>query len=66
MEKAARTPRTAPVDLPEEAVSVFEQLRAWRATAAKEQGVPAYVQTLPSRDGTDGFFIARLRRVGSA
>ena len=35
--------RTAPVDLPEEAVSVFEQLRAWRAAAAKEQGVPAYV-----------------------
>jgi ATP-dependent DNA helicase RecQ len=22
---------------------VFEQLRAWRAAAAKEQGVPAYV-----------------------
>jgi ATP-dependent DNA helicase RecQ len=43
MEKAARTRHTAPVDLPEEAVSVFEQLRAWRATAAKEQGVPAYV-----------------------
>jgi len=42
-EKPARTRRTAPVDLPEEAVSVFEQLRAWRATAAKEQGVPAYV-----------------------
>ncbi|MEA2310082.1 MAG: rRNA (cytosine967-C5)-methyltransferase [Solirubrobacteraceae bacterium] len=25
-------------------------------------GVPAYVQTLPHRDATDGFFIARLRR----
>jgi ATP-dependent DNA helicase RecQ len=43
MEKTVKTRRAAPVDLPEEAVSVFEQLRAWRATAAKEQGVPAYV-----------------------
>jgi len=28
--------------------------------------VPAFLQTLPSRDGTDGFFIARLRRSESA
>jgi 16S rRNA (cytosine967-C5)-methyltransferase len=28
--------------------------------------VPAFAQTLPSRDGTDGFFIARLRRAGSS
>ncbi|MFD7224388.1 DNA helicase RecQ [Streptomyces sp. NPDC056641] len=35
--------RSAPVDLPEEAVPVFETLRAWRAASAKEQGVPAYV-----------------------
>jgi ATP-dependent DNA helicase RecQ len=40
-EKAAQ--RAAPVDLPEAAVPVFEQLRAWRATTAKEQGMPAYV-----------------------
>lgn len=33
----------AAVDLPEEAVPVFERLRAWRAATAKEQGVPAYV-----------------------
>ncbi|WP_436771521.1 DNA helicase RecQ [Yinghuangia sp. YIM S09857] len=33
----------AVVDLPEEAVPVFERLRAWRAATAKEQGVPAYV-----------------------
>ncbi|MEU3448072.1 DNA helicase RecQ [Streptomyces thermolilacinus] len=33
----------APVDLPEEALPVFERLRAWRAATAKEQGVPAYV-----------------------
>ncbi|WP_058046724.1 DNA helicase RecQ [Streptomyces roseifaciens] len=35
--------RAAPVDLPAEAVPVFEALRAWRAATAKEQGVPAYV-----------------------
>ncbi|GGU25779.1 DNA helicase RecQ [Streptomyces lavendofoliae] len=30
-------------DLPEEALPLFERLRAWRAATAKEQGVPAYV-----------------------
>ena len=34
---------TAPADLPEADAAVFEQLRAWRAAAAKEQGMPAYV-----------------------
>ncbi|MFC7310057.1 DNA helicase RecQ [Streptomyces monticola] len=33
----------APVDLPEEALPLFEALRAWRAEQAREQGVPAYV-----------------------
>jgi len=33
----------AAAGLPEAATAVFEQLRAWRAAAAKEQGVPAYV-----------------------
>lgn len=45
--KAARTRQgrgsKATVDLPDEAVPVFESLRRWRAEAAKEQGVPAYV-----------------------
>ncbi|MDX3852687.1 DNA helicase RecQ [Streptomyces sp. AK02-01A] len=41
-EKTAKQ-RSAPVDLPAEAVPVFETLRAWRAATAKEQGVPAYV-----------------------
>jgi ATP-dependent DNA helicase RecQ len=42
--KPARSSKAAAVvDLPAEAVPVFEQLRAWRAAAAKEQGVPAYV-----------------------
>lgn len=35
--------RAAPVELPEAALPVFEELRAWRAATAKEQGVPAYV-----------------------
>jgi ATP-dependent DNA helicase RecQ len=30
-------------ELSGEAASLFERLRAWRAAAAKEQGVPAYV-----------------------
>jgi ATP-dependent DNA helicase RecQ len=46
-----RTPRPAPArsrgadvaELPEPAAAAFEQLRAWRATTAKEQGMPAYV-----------------------
>jgi ATP-dependent DNA helicase RecQ len=42
-EKATAARRAAPVELPEEAVAVFEKLRTWRAAAAKEQGVPAYV-----------------------
>ncbi|NUU21867.1 MAG: DNA helicase RecQ [Streptomycetaceae bacterium] len=52
-ERPARAPKSAsggksggkaaPVDLPEEALPVFERLRAWRAATAREQGVPAYV-----------------------
>jgi ATP-dependent DNA helicase RecQ len=41
--KAARARRAAAPDLPPGAAEVFEQLRAWRAATAKEQGVPAYV-----------------------
>jgi ATP-dependent DNA helicase RecQ len=41
--KAAKAGRVAAADLPEEAVPVFERLRAWRAATAKEQAVPAYV-----------------------
>ncbi|MCO5974999.1 DNA helicase RecQ [Actinoallomurus sp. WRP6H-15] len=41
--KAAKAGRAAAADLPEEALPVFERLRAWRAATAKEQGVPAYV-----------------------
>ncbi|MER5782769.1 DNA helicase RecQ [Streptomyces mobaraensis] len=35
--------RAAVAELPSAAVPVFEELRAWRAATAKEQGVPAYV-----------------------
>ena len=41
--KAARTAAAAPADFPAEAAPVFELLRTWRATVAKEQGMPAYV-----------------------
>ena len=47
--KAAKAARAAkprggePGDLPAEAAGLFEQLRAWRAGVAKEQGLPAYV-----------------------
>src|SRR4029453_1100448 len=40
--RRAPAPRST-VDLPAEAGSLFERLRAWRAATAKEQGVPAYV-----------------------
>ena len=39
---AAAAPAAA-VDLSEADAAVFERLRAWRADAAREQGVPAYV-----------------------
>jgi ATP-dependent DNA helicase RecQ len=49
-ERAARAARTrtpaaaaAPAEMPAEAAPVFERLRTWRATTAREQGVPAYV-----------------------
>ncbi|WP_167137847.1 DNA helicase RecQ [Diaminobutyricimonas sp. TR449] len=35
--------RTGAADLPAAASDLFEQLRAWRAGVAREQGVPAYV-----------------------
>ncbi|MEU8124535.1 DNA helicase RecQ [Spirillospora sp. NPDC049024] len=43
--KAAKTAKAAKaqVELPAEAMPIFERLRAWRAATAKEQGVPAYV-----------------------
>jgi ATP-dependent DNA helicase RecQ len=45
---ASRTPKSrtggaSAAELSPAAAPVFERLRAWRAAAAKEQGVPAYV-----------------------
>jgi ATP-dependent DNA helicase RecQ len=44
-EKALRSSKrsAAPTDLPAEATGLFEKLRAWRAAAAREQAVPAYI-----------------------
>jgi ATP-dependent DNA helicase RecQ len=43
--RAARTARTAApaADLSPAAAGTFERLRAWRASVAKEQKLPAYV-----------------------
>jgi ATP-dependent DNA helicase RecQ len=41
--RASKARRTAVADLPQEAVTLFDALRAWRAAESKEQGVPAYV-----------------------
>src|ERR1019366_1681983 len=41
--RTAKSTGTAAAELPPAATWVFEKLRAWRAAAAKEQGVPAYV-----------------------
>ncbi len=41
--RAAKTAGAAAAELPSAAEPVFQQLRAWRAAIAKEQGMPAYV-----------------------
>ena len=40
---ARQSKRTATSELDTDALTVFERLRAWRATTAKTKGVPAYV-----------------------
>jgi ATP-dependent DNA helicase RecQ len=80
--KAARAARAAAAtvtELPAAAAPVFEQLRAWRAATAKEQGVPAYVifhdttlrqiaaeapATLDALAGVSGVGEAKLARYG--
>ncbi|MFW6186599.1 MAG: DNA helicase RecQ [Actinomycetota bacterium] len=78
--RAARAGAARPV-LDEPQQELFEQLRAWRATTAKEQGVPAYVvfndatlaaiaQARPSSlgelRGISGVGDAKLERYGEA
>ena len=41
--RAAKAASAEAAELPVAATALFERLRAWRAAAAKEQGVPAYV-----------------------
>jgi ATP-dependent DNA helicase RecQ len=81
--RAARPARAAAAaaaaELPAGAAPVFEQLRAWRAASAKEQGVPAYVifhdatlrqiaarapRTLDDLSGISGVGEAKLARYG--
>jgi ATP-dependent DNA helicase RecQ len=40
--RAAKQKR-ASAELPDDALGLFERLREWRATVAREQGVPAYI-----------------------
>ena len=79
--KAARAAKAAATvaELPAAAAPVFEQLRAWRAATAKDQGVPAYVifhdatlrqiaveapATLDALAGVSGVGEAKLARYG--
>ena len=41
--KATKAAKEEAAAMPAEAAPVFDKLRAWRAAAAKEQGMPAYV-----------------------
>ncbi|MBV9921363.1 MAG: DNA helicase RecQ [Pseudonocardia sp.] len=73
--KTARTrpSRAAAVAVPDDAAPVFEQLRAWRGTAAKEQGVPAYVifhdatlREIATRRPTTLAELGRINGIGEA
>ncbi|KUG51313.1 ATP-dependent DNA helicase RecQ [Kocuria rosea subsp. polaris] len=81
--KAVRRPRggAAPPALDEPQQELFQQLRAWRAAVAKEQGVPAYVvfndatlaaiaqarpTSLNELRGISGVGDAKLERYGEA
>jgi ATP-dependent DNA helicase RecQ len=75
--------RAQPVaaDLDADAAALFERLRAWRSTQAKEQGVPAYVvfgdatlralatqrpTSIDALSGVSGVGAAKLERYGEA
>jgi ATP-dependent DNA helicase RecQ len=71
-ERPAKAPRARKAEpaasLPADAAAAFERLRAWRAAAAKEQGVPAYVifhdATLREVATTSPSSLAELSKVG--
>ncbi|HEU5392514.1 MAG TPA: DNA helicase RecQ [Streptosporangiaceae bacterium] len=73
--------RAAPVELPPEAEPVFERLRAWRTSVAKELGTPPYVifhdstlrliaaappSTLTELAGVNGVGATKLDKYGQA
>ena len=41
--RSAKAAKSAPINLTDADISLFDRLRQWRADTAKEQGVPAYV-----------------------
>jgi ATP-dependent DNA helicase RecQ len=69
----ARSSRTTAAPLPDDVAPVFEQLRAWRGAAAKEQGVPAYVifhdatlREIATRRPTTLVELGRISGIGEA
>jgi ATP-dependent DNA helicase RecQ len=70
--RSAKTAKVA-VELPADAVPVFERLRSWRAATAKEQGIPAYVifhdatlREIATRLPTDTAGLSGISGVGEA
>jgi ATP-dependent DNA helicase RecQ len=79
--RSSRSRSTAASDLPPAATSLFERLRAWRATTARALGAPAYVvfadatlrgialtepSTLDELSQVSGVGAAKLERFGDA
>ena len=77
----AKRARPVAADLDGDALALFEKLRAWRASQAKEQGVPAYVVfgdatlkalatarpgSLSALGAVSGIGAAKLERYGEA
>jgi ATP-dependent DNA helicase RecQ len=66
--RSSRSAAAPAADLPAAAAGLFERLRAWRAAAASEQGVPAYVifhdATLREIAAARPSSLAELARIG--
>jgi ATP-dependent DNA helicase RecQ len=70
---STRSSRTHAAPLPDDIAPIFEQLRAWRGAAAKEQGVPAYVifhdatlREIATRRPTSLAELGRINGIGEA